>query len=72
LLHDRNDAFLPFTESRDFAAALTRIHHQHDYVEFHIFDHVEVKSHLDVAQLLGDGSRLFNIMDQVMQLASLG
>lgn len=72
LLHDRNDAFLPFTESRDFAAALARIHHRHDYVEFHIFDHVEVKSHLDVAQLLGDGSRLFSIMDQVMQLASLG
>ncbi|HEX3643842.1 MAG TPA: hypothetical protein VHV10_21335, partial [Ktedonobacteraceae bacterium] len=36
LLHDRNDTSLPVTESRDFAAALTRLHHQHDYVEFHI------------------------------------
>lgn len=70
LLHDRNDGFLPFTESRDFAAALTRLHHEHDYVEFHIFDHVEVKSHLDLAQILGDGSRLFSVTYRVLQLAS--
>jgi hypothetical protein len=70
LLHDRNDAFLPFTESRDFAAALTRLHHEHDYVEFHIFEHVEVKSHLDLAQILGDGSRLFSVTYRVLQLAS--
>jgi hypothetical protein len=70
LLHDRNDAFLPFSESRDFAAALTRIHHEHDYVEFHIFDHVEVKSNLQLAQLLTDGSHLFSVLNRVLQLNS--
>ena len=70
LLHDRNDAFLPFSESRDFAAALTRIHHEHDYVEFHIFDHVEVKSNLQLTQLLTDGSHLFSVLNRVLQLNS--
>jgi hypothetical protein len=70
LFHDRDDTFLPFTESRDFAAALTRIHHEHDYVEFHIFDHVEVQSHLQLAQLLTDGTHLFGALNSVLQLNS--
>jgi hypothetical protein len=70
LLHDRNDPFMPFTESRDFAAALERIQHVHDYVEFHIFEHVEVKSHLNIGQILNDGGRLFSVMQRVFYLGA--
>lgn len=70
LLHDRHDASLPVTESRDFAAALARLHHPYDYVEFHIFDHVEVRSHLETTQLLNDGSHLFSILTQILYLSA--
>ncbi len=66
LLHDRSDQFVPFTESRDFAAALTRIHHPHDFAEFGIFQHVEVRSGLNLGQLLGDGTSLFRILNEVL------
>ncbi len=66
LLHDRNDSSIPVTESRDFAAALTRLHHQHDYVEFHIFDHVQVRANLQLSQELTDGTRLFTILDELL------
>jgi dienelactone hydrolase len=62
LLHDRNDHYVPFTESEDFAAALARLGHPHDFVEFGIFQHVEVRSGLSVSQLLGDGPRLFRVL----------
>ncbi len=70
LLHDRNDASLPVTESRDFAAALTRLRHKHDYVEFHIFDHVEVRSNLQLNQELTDGARLFTILTELLSTVS--
>ena len=70
LLHDRNDSSLPVTESRDFATALTRLHHQHDYVEFHIFDHVQVRSDLQLNQELTDGTRLFTILKELLLTAS--
>lgn len=66
LLHDRHDASLPFTESRDFAAALDRLHHEHDYVEFSIFDHVEMRSNLDIRPLVHDGSRLFALLTRIL------
>jgi hypothetical protein len=66
LLHDRNDPFLPFTESRDFAAALARIGHPHDYVEFSIFAHVEVKSGNDLTSLIGDGARLYRVLFAIL------
>ncbi len=66
LLHDRDDPFLPFTESRDFAAALTRIGHPHDYVEFSIFAHVEVKSGNDLTSLIGDGARLYRVLFEIL------
>jgi hypothetical protein len=59
LLHDRTDPFVPFTESGDFAAALARLNHPHDLVEFSIFHHTEVRSSLDIGSLLSDGPRLF-------------
>src|SRR5258708_8330386 len=62
LLHDRSDSFVPFTESRDFDAALTRLHHTHSFVEFSIFHHTEVRTSLDLHSLLTDGPRLFGVI----------
>ena len=59
LMHDKTDPFVPFTESIDFDAALTRLHHRHDFVAFSIFQHTEVRSSLNFQSLLSDGPRLF-------------
>jgi hypothetical protein len=67
LLHDLSDEYVPFTESRDFDAALTHINHPHDFAEFGIFQHVEVKSNLDYGQLLGDGLSLNRILNEVLK-----
>jgi dienelactone hydrolase len=67
LLHDRNDLYVPYTESRAFAAALTRLGHPHSYAEFSIFQHVEVKSGLGIGQLARDGLSLFQILIRVME-----
>jgi pimeloyl-ACP methyl ester carboxylesterase len=70
LMHDVDDPSLPVSETRMFAAALARIHHPYRYVEFHIFDHVSVDSNLNGAQLLGDGSRLFTLLNTVLAFNS--
>ncbi|GCE16261.1 hypothetical protein KDK_00610 [Dictyobacter kobayashii] len=70
LLHDRNDASLPVTETREFDAALTQLQHKHEYVEFHIFDHVEVRSGLNLGQLIGDGTHLFSTLDNLLYAGS--
>lgn len=62
LLHDQSDIYVPFTQSRDFAAALARIAHPHKFVEFSIFQHVEVKSGLGVGQMLRDGWSLYLVL----------
>jgi dienelactone hydrolase len=62
LLHDRNDQFIPFTQSQAFNAALDRLHHEHTYAEFGIFAHVEVKSGVGGIQLLQDGFTLFRLL----------
>jgi acetyl esterase/lipase len=66
LLHDRNDQFVPFTESRDFAAALTRINHPHEFAEFGIFQHTEVIGGVNPGQLVGDTISLFRILNEVL------
>ncbi len=66
LLHDRNDQYVPFTESRDFAAALTRNHQPHEFAEFGIFQHVEVKGGVDLGQYLGDTINLFRILNEAL------
>lgn len=66
LLHDRGDQFVPFTESRDFAAALTRIHHPHDFAELGIFQHVEVRSNINLWQIAGDSTALFRLLTETM------
>jgi pimeloyl-ACP methyl ester carboxylesterase len=70
LLHDRNDTLVPVSESRDFAAALAKLHHPYDYVEFHIFDHVEVRANSNLAQIITDGSHLFSILDKILLASS--
>jgi acetyl esterase/lipase len=62
LLHDQSDIYVPFTESRDFAAALTRLGHPHEFVEFSIFQHVEVKSGQGIGQTIHDGWSLYRIL----------
>ncbi len=66
LLHDRSDTSVPFTESRDFAAALIRIHHPYDFAEFGIFQHVEVRADLAIGQVLSDSPRLFRILSEIL------
>ena len=66
LLHDRSDTSVPFTESRDFAAALVRIHHPYDFAEFGIFQHVEVRADLGIGQVLSDSPRLFRVLSEVL------
>jgi hypothetical protein len=66
LLHDRYDSFVPFTESVNFAAALTHLHHPHELVAFSIFQHTEVSSSLDMGALLRDSPRLFRAIHRAM------
>lgn len=66
LLHDRSDSFVPFTESVNYAAALARLHHPHQFVQFSIFQHTEVSGALDFDSLLRDAPQLFLIVHTVM------
>ncbi len=59
LLHDQADIYVPFTESRDFAAALAANGRPHQFVELSIFQHVEVKSGLSIGPMLHDGGALY-------------
>jgi hypothetical protein len=70
LLHDRFDAFVPFTESVNFAAALARLNHPHDLVEFSIFQHTHVSSSVDVGSLLTDAPRLFGAIHAAMRFST--
>jgi dienelactone hydrolase len=70
LLHDRNDQFVPVTESREFAAALARLHHSYNFAEFGIFQHADVRANASVSQLLGDGRSLFRLLSEVTQFGS--
>jgi acetyl esterase/lipase len=65
LLHDREDQYVPFTQSREFDAALTRAGHSHEYAEFGIFQHVEVRSGLGLGAL-GDDLTLFRLLTQLL------
>lgn len=70
LLHDENDEYVPFTESREFAAALARNGQSYDFVELTIFAHVEVKSRLGLGPALTDSSSLFRILSELLLKAS--
>ncbi len=66
LLHDVSDPSIPVTQSIDFAHALAHLHHPYRFVELHIFNHVEVRSHLPFVQTLIDGEQLFSLLTQVL------
>jgi hypothetical protein len=70
LMHDTSDQYVPFTESRDFDAALTRLGHSHEFVELGGFQHVEVRSGATPGELIGDGASLFSILYQLLLIAS--
>lgn len=70
LLHDRNDQFVPVSESREFAAALAGLHHSYDFAEFGIFQHADVRAGVSPLQLLGDGQNLFRLLGKVAQAGS--
>jgi hypothetical protein len=70
LLHDRNDPSIPFTQALEFAAALGRLHHPYDLAAYSIFSHVQVASNLDLAQLLGDGTKLLEVLTGILQVGS--
>ncbi|MGO8951130.1 MAG: alpha/beta hydrolase family protein [Ktedonobacterales bacterium] len=70
LLHDRNDTFVPVTQSEAFAAKLAQIGHQYRFAEFSIFAHVEVKTALGIGPLLRDGATLYQLLTAMLQPAS--
>lgn len=70
LLHSRDDTSLPITESQEFATALARIHHPYDFVQFGIFQHVQVEAGHSLAQILGDALSLFRVLYKVLLVGS--
>ena len=66
LLHSRDDSSLPVTESQVFAATLARIHHPYDFVQFGIFQHVQVEANPSITQLLSDAPSLFRVLYEVL------
>jgi hypothetical protein len=70
LLHDRNDASIPFTQAQEFAAALARIHPPYNLAAYSIFSHVQVRSNLGLGQLLSDGTKLFQAINSIMLVGS--
>ncbi len=67
LLHSRDDTSVPITESEDAAAALARIHHPYDFVEFGIFQHVLVEANPPLTQILGDAPPMFRVLSEILQ-----
>jgi dienelactone hydrolase len=59
LLHDATDPYVPFTESRSFAAALARLGHSYTFLEVTIFQHTEVRSSPPLGPLIHDGTLLY-------------
>lgn len=70
ILHSRDDTSVPITEADEFAAALARIHHPYDFVEFGIFQHVQVETNPPLAQVLDDVPPLFRVLSEILQPAS--
>lgn len=70
LLHDRNDPSVPFTQAQEFAEALARIHRPYDLAAYSIFLHTQVRSNLDLGQVLSDGSKLFQVLYRSLLVGS--
>jgi dienelactone hydrolase len=70
ILHSRDDTSVPITEADEFAAALAHIHHPYDFVEFGIFQHVQVEANPPLVQVLDDTPSLFRVLSEILQPAS--
>jgi len=70
LMHDRNDPSIPFSQAQEFATALARIHHPYDFAAYGIFSHVEVQPNLGLAQVLSDGTKLFQALNSILLVGS--
>jgi hypothetical protein len=55
--------------ARNFAAALTRLGHPHDFAEFGIFHHVQVRPDIGVERF-GDVLHLFRMLGEVLLVSS--
>lgn len=70
LLHDRHDPYVPFTQSRAFDAALTSLGHPHDFVEFSIFQHVEIRGGLGLGPLVVEGGKLYSELYKLLLVSA--
>ncbi len=70
ILQSRDDTSVPITEADEFAAALARIHHPYDFVEFGIFQHVQVEANPPLTQVLDDVPPLFRVLSAILLPAS--
>lgn len=66
LLHDKADVFVPFTQSRAFAAALDREQVPHTFTELSIFQHVEVRSSFGRDALIRDATSLYRVIYSIL------
>jgi dienelactone hydrolase len=66
LLHDRQDEFVPYTESVNFGNWLDAHHRDYHLVLFDIFQHVEVQTGLPFTTLALDSVRLFGVLASIM------
>jgi acetyl esterase/lipase len=70
LLHDRSDPYIPFTQARDFAAALARLGHPHDLAEFDLLHHAEVTLGASPEALIIDSSKLYWMLRTVLKVGA--
>ena len=52
--------------AKELDAALTRLHHPHDFAEFGIFNHTEISSGFGLGAALVDGSKLARLLIELM------
>ena len=65
IMHDRNDTYIPYTESRRLAAALAGYPHLH-YTEFALFQHVEPTKSLELWSFLREIAKLYGHLSLLM------
>ncbi len=70
ILHDRNDQYLPYSQSRQLAAEIQRMRRPYDFAEFGIFQHVEVRPDLGFGQIADDASHLYRLLTEMLAIAS--
>lgn len=66
IMHDRNDTYIPYTESRRLAAALAGYPQLH-YTEFALFQHVEPTKRLELWSFLREIAKLYGHLSLLMQ-----